>query len=207
MKYDAWEKLAHRYNNQWVQKYSLGPTRREVKKYVLPLLEKNNELKILDIGCGTGQLIKEISEHYSAVRYLGIDVAKNMIDIARRSNNGERIEFKNVSVDDFVCEEKFDIIICTHAFPYFPDKNAAMNKISSLCRKGGKVIIVSSSTNNLKDLIINMYVKIWTSKARYLSIAQMKSLFSSAGFVVKNVDVIRERAYMPTIALLYAEKE
>ena len=207
MKYDAWEKLAHRYNNQWVQKYSLGPTRREVKKYVLPLLEKNNELKILDIGCGTGQLIKEIGEHYSAVRYLGIDVAKNMIDIARRSNNGKRMEFKNVSVDDFVCEEKFDIIICTHAFPYFPNKNEAMNKISSLCQKGGKVIIVSSSTNNLKDLIINMYVKIWTSKARYLSIAQMKSLFSSAGFAVKNVDVIRERAYMPTIALLYAEKE
>ena len=207
MKYDAWEKLAHRYNNQWVQKYSLGPTRREVKKYVLPLLEKNNELKILDIGCGTGQLIKEIGEHYSAVRYLGIDVAKNMIDIARRSNNGKRMEFKNVSVDDFVCEEKFDIIICTHAFPYFPNKNEAMNKISSLCQKGGKVIIVSSSTNNLKDLIINMYVKIWTSKARYLSIAQMKSLFSSAGFAVKNVDVIRERAYMPTIALFYAEKE
>ena len=207
MKYDAWEKLAHRYNNQWVQKYSLGPTRREVKKYVLPLLEKNNELKILDIGCGTGQLIKEISEHYSTVRYLGIDVAKNMIDIARRSNNGERIEFKNVSIDDFVCEEKFDIIICTHAFPYFPHKNEAMNKISSLCQKGGRVIIVNSSTNNLKDLIINMYVKIWTSKARYLSIAQMKSLFSSAGFAVKNVDVIRERAYMPTIALLYAEKE
>ena len=82
-----------------------------------------------------------------------------------------------------------------------------MKKISQLCRKGGKVIIVSSSTNNLKDLVINMYVKIWTSKARYLSIAQMKSLFSSAGFAVKNVDVIRERAYMPTIALLYAEKE
>ena len=49
MKYEVWEKLAHKYNNLWVQKYSLGPTRREVKKIVLPLLEKNNELKILDI--------------------------------------------------------------------------------------------------------------------------------------------------------------
>ena len=69
------------------------------------------------------------------------------------------------------------------------------------------VIIVSSSTNNLKDLLANLIVKTRTSKARYLSIAQMKRLFASAGFEVMRVDVIRERAYMPTIALLCAEKK
>ena len=93
MKYEAWEKLAHRYNDQWVQKYSLRPTRREVKKLVLPLLEKNNDLKILDIGCGTGQLISEISEQFPFVDYLGIDVAKNMIGVAKENNSGERIRF------------------------------------------------------------------------------------------------------------------
>lgn len=207
MKYDAWEKLAHRYNDQWVQKYSLRPTRREVKKIVFPLLEQNNDLKILDIGCGTGQLVAEISDQYKSVDYLGIDVAKNMIDIAIQSNDCDRIKFKNISVDDFESEEKFDIIICTHAFPYFPDKAGAMLKMGSLCKKGGKVIIVSSSTNNLKDLLINLAVKTRTSRAKYLSIKQMKNLFSSAGFEVKNVDVIRERSYMPTIALFYAEKQ
>ena len=122
MKYEAWEKLAHRYNDQWVQKYSLRPTRREVKKLVLPLLEKNNDLKILDIGSGTGQLISEISEQFPFVDYLGIDVAKNMIGVAKENNSGERIRFMNVSVDDFSCSEKIVVIICTHAFPYFPDK-------------------------------------------------------------------------------------
>jgi ubiquinone/menaquinone biosynthesis C-methylase UbiE len=206
MKYDAWEKLAPKYNDQWVQKYSLRPTRREVKKIVLPLLEKDKDLKILDIGCGTGQLIKEISEQYGNVDYLGIDVAKNMINIARQSNGGERIRFVNVSIDDFVCDEQFDVIICTHAFPYFPDKEGAMSKMSSLCKQGGCVIMVSSSTNNPKDLFINLLVKTRTSRARYLSIAQMKHLFSSAGFEVDKVDVIREKAYMPTIALLCARK-
>ena len=206
MKYQAWEKLAHRYNDQWVQKYSLRPTRREVKKYVLPLLEKNKELKILDVGCGTGQLISEISELYPSVDYLGIDVAKNMIRVARESNRGAKIRFLNVSVDDFVCDEQFDVIICTHAFPYFPDKNAAARKMSDLCSMGGKIIIVSSSTNNLKDLFINLLVKTRTSKARYLSIAQMTRLLASVGVSVQSVDVIREKAYMPTIALLYAEK-
>lgn len=207
MHYDAWERLAPRYNTQWVQKYSLRPTRREVTKLVLPLLEENRDLKILDIGCGTGQLIGELSEQVGAVDYLGIDVAKNMIALARENNPGNTIRFMNVCVDDFVSDEEFDLILCTHAFPYFPNKRETMQKMYSLCKSGGKVILVSSSTNNIKDWFANLLVKFHTSKATYLSISQMTNLFTSAGFSVKSVDVIREKAYMPTIALFYAEKK
>ena len=206
MKYEVWEKLAHKYNNLWVQKYSLGPTRREVKKIVLPLLEKNNELKILDIGCGTGQLIKEISEHYNKVNYLGIDVAENMIDVAKKNNKGKNVKFKTSSIESFESNEKYDIIICTHAFPYFPNKQEMIKKMAGLCNKKGQVIIVNSSTNSLKDLIINFFLKATTSKAKYLSIDEMKKLFKSAKLKVKKIEVIRERFYMPTIALFHTER-
>ncbi|MGM9875292.1 MAG: class I SAM-dependent methyltransferase [Bacilli bacterium] len=207
MKYEVWEKLAHKYNNLWVQKYSLGPTRREVKKIVLPLLEKNKELKILDIGCGTGQLIKEISDKYKMVNYLGIDVAENMIDIAKKNNKGKNIKFKISSIETFDTVDRYDIIICTHAFPYFPNKEDMIKKIAGLCNKKGQVIIVNSSTNSLKDLIINFFLKATTSKARYLSIDNMKKLFKTAKLKVKNIEIIRERFYMPTIALFHTERE
>lgn len=207
MKYEVWEKLAHKYNNLWVQKYSLGPTRREVKKIVLPLLEKNKELKILDIGCGTGQLIKEISDKYKMVNYLGIDVAENMIDIAKKNNKGNNINFKISSIETFDTVDRYDIIICTHAFPYFPNKEDMIKKIAGLCNKKGQIIIVNSSTNSLKDLIINFFLKATTSKARYLSIDNMKKLFKTAKLKVKNIEIIRERFYMPTIALFHTERE
>lgn len=206
MKYEVWEKLAHKYNNLWVQKYSLGPTRREVKKIVLPLLEKNNELKILDIGCGTGQLIKEISDHYNKVNYLGIDVAENMIEVAKKNNKGKNVKFKTSSIESFESNDKYDIIICTHAFPYFPNKQEMIKKMAGLCNKKGQVIIVNSSTNSLKDLIINFFLKATTSKAKYLSIDEMKKLFKSAKLKVKQIEVIRERFYMPTIALFHTER-
>lgn len=206
MKYDVWEKLAHKYNKLWVQKYSLGPTRREVKKIILPLLEENKELKILDIGCGTGQLINEISELYNDVNYLGIDVAKNMIEIARKSNKNKNIKFMNSSIESFESNEKYDIIICTHAFPYFPDKQEMIKKMAELCNEKGQVIIVNSSTNNLKDLIINFFLKATTSKARYLSIDEMKELFKNAKLKVKKIEIIREKFYMPTIALFHTER-
>ena len=206
MKYEVWEKLAHKYNNLWVQKYSLGPTRREVKKIVLPLLEKNKELKILDIGCGTGQLIKEISDQYKMVNYLGIDVAENMIDIAKKNNKGKNIKFKTSSIETFESADKYDIIICTHAFPYFPNKEDMIKKMAGLCNKKGQVLLVNSSTNSLKDLIINFFLKSTTSKAKYLSIDEMKKLFKTAKLKVKNIGIIRERFYMPTIALFHTER-
>lgn len=206
MNYDVWERLAYKYNNLWVQKYSLGPTRREVLKIVLPLLKENTELKILDIGCGTGQLLKEIRAQYQSVHYLGIDVAANMIRVAKKSNHGKNINFKVCPIEKFKTAEKYDIIICTHAFPYFPKKEVMMKKITGMCKEKGQVIIVNSSTNSVKDLIINFFLKATTSKARYLSIEEMKSLFRTAGLKVIAIRIIREKRYMPTIALFHLER-
>ncbi len=206
MNYDVWQRLAHKYNRLWVQKYSLGPTRREVKNIVLPLIKVNPNLKILEIGCGTAQLIKEISLDNKEISYLGIDVASNMLEIAKKDNVADNIRFKNIAVEEFDTNEKFDLIICTHAFPYFPNKEAVMKKISSLCDKGAKVVIANASNNSLKDVIITFLLKATTSKASYLSIKDMKKLFDNAMFKCIDVKIIREKRYMPTIALFYLEK-
>ena len=64
MKYEVWENLAHKYNNLWVQKYSLGPTRREVLKIVNPLLEKNKSLKNRAISAITALCQYKITQKY-----------------------------------------------------------------------------------------------------------------------------------------------
>ena len=203
MRYEVWEKLAHKYNHLWVQKYSLGPTRREVKSIILPRLSENPEAKVLEIGCGTGQLIKEIGEVQKDVNYLGIDVAENMVEIAKESNHGQRMEFCVCPVEAFETKEKYDIIFCTHAFPYFPDKSAVIKKMAECCKEGGDIIIANSSTNTPKDFMINFFLKATTSEAKYLSVKKMKQLFGEAGLTVKEVRVIREKWYMPTIALFH----
>ena len=207
MKYEVWENLANKYNNLWVQKYSLGPTRREVLKIVVPLIKKNEKLIILDIGCGTGQLVYELSKRNENVNYLGIDVAHNMINVAKKNNlKDKNIKFKAIGIEKFNTKDKFDIIICTHAFPYFPNKEEILKKMYKMCNKGANVIIVNSSTNSLKDLIINFFLKATTSKAKYLSIDEMKKLFNKVKFNVKDIRIIRERKYMPTIALFHIER-
>ncbi|MDE6712431.1 MAG: methyltransferase domain-containing protein [Lachnospiraceae bacterium] len=206
MKYQKWENLAHKYNRLWVQKYSLGPTRREVLKIILPKLQADASLKLFEAGCGTGQLIQEIARQYPQINYLGIDAAQNMIELAKESAKGENIRFQTCPIESFADTEKYDIILCTHAFPYFPDKEETLCKFSDLCNLGATVIIVNSSTNSLKDLLINFFLKATTSKAGYLSVKEMKVLFQNAGLNLQEVKVIREKFYMPTIALFHLEK-
>ncbi|MCL2873384.1 MAG: methyltransferase domain-containing protein [Defluviitaleaceae bacterium] len=206
MNYTVWEKLAHKYNRLWVQKYSLRPTRREVRKIVLPLIKNNPKIKILEIGCGTGQFIKEISVKNGNISYFGIDAANNMIEIAKKDNKVKNIKFEKMSIEKYKTKETFDLIICTHAFPYFPEKRQMMKKISKLCNKGAKVIIANASNNNLKDKIITFLLKATTSKSQYLSIRDMSKLFDNASLKCIDIKIIKEKRYMPTIALFYLEK-
>jgi len=206
MRYEVWEKLAHKYNRLWVQKYSLGPTRREVKKIIIPLLKANSSLKILDIGCGTGQLISEVNREIKVGNYLGIDAARNMIAIAEAGNESN-LRFQCCPIENFAAEDKYDIVICTHSFPYFPDKDQVLEKIGRMCNKNAVLIIVNSSTNSLKDLIINFFLKATTSEARYLSVKETKRSLEEAGFDIIAVRVIRERFYMPTIALFHSKRK
>jgi len=205
---NVWEKLAHKYNHLWVQKYSLGPTRREVLKIVSPLIGSKEQVRILEVGCGTGQLIREISEKHGNIDYLGIDVAANMIEIAKRDNIADHLKFEVVaagSQSDCLSGE-FDLILCTHAFPYFPNKAEVITWMSMHSKQGATVIIANSSTNSLKDFMINFLLKATTSKAKYLSIKQMRVLYE-AHFALKEVRIIREKKYMPTIALFHLERK
>lgn len=204
MNYNVWEKLACKYNKLWVQKYSLGPTRKEVEKIIFPILDKNPKIKILEIGCGTGQLVSEIVAKYQNINYFGIDAANAMVEIAQKQN--KNLTFESIPIEKYETNENFDLIICTHAFPYFPEKEKTLKKISGFCNKGAKIIIANASCNSIKDKIITFFLKATTSKASYLSIEEMKKLFGKASLNCMNVKIIRERKYMPTIALFDLEK-
>ncbi len=76
-----WDFWAKYYNRLWVQKYSLTPTRVCVKNIIRNF--GTGEGNFLDMGCGTGQLIKEISEEFSFSNIVGIDLSKEMINRAK----------------------------------------------------------------------------------------------------------------------------
>ena len=90
---------------------------------------RNDELKILDVGCGLGFLSCVSAEFYKNARITGIDTFEHA-SLKRSSLEGvkentrilgflDRIDFKKVDVFRFTPAEKFDIIISNLVFHNF----------------------------------------------------------------------------------------
>jgi ubiquinone/menaquinone biosynthesis C-methylase UbiE len=202
-----WDYWADKYERLWVQKYSLSPTRRDILKEIRKIIKPNESYNILDMGCGTGQLIREMQEEFKAynIKYTGVDIASKMIEKAKEKDPNSN--YLNCSVDEFSVDgEQFDIIICTHSFPYYPDKEVAMEKFHNLLKADGHLLLAQASANTAYDHIAMFFVKFTTSKARYLSIKRMQAI-GEKYFKLLRVHKIKEKFYMPSICLFIYKKD
>ena len=194
-----WDKLASEYDKLWVQKYSLKPTRRELLKR-LSSYELSEEIRILDIGCGTAQLLGEVQKNFGLKYLYGIDKSKNMLNLAR--NKYKKLRFRHIDID--ICNlshfknMKFDIIICTHSFPYYKNKENVLDVVYNLLNENGIAIFAQASINNIYDKIAMTIIEATAEKADYLSRKDFEILASKSFFVEERF-LIKERFFMPSI--------
>jgi len=192
---NIWDFWGPRYSRLWVQKYSLKPTR----EYILNQLKLSRDQKILDIACGPGELIQEITNMEPDVNIMGVDFSKEMIKESKLKNPNAKhsiMDVKNVhTIDGY-----FDTIVCTHAFPYFKDTKKVMEDFYGLLKDDGNIYIGFASGNSIYDRLALFFVKFTTGPAKYLSHNDFKELIEPY-FVIEKRGVIKERFFMPTIAI------
>ncbi len=107
---------------------------------LLRMLDIGPEDSVLDVGCGTGAMLKELSQKTSG-RLVGIDPSSGMIEKAKQAAHDNNIRFYVASVEEFHPDEVFDAILCNSAFQWFPDPVAAVTSCKRVMRKGAKMAI------------------------------------------------------------------
>lgn len=203
----VWDFWADKYERLWVQKYSLEPSRRAIIKTIEPMLKEDRKYKLLDMGCGTGQMLRELQMCFQDfdIEYTGVDISTKMIDKCIERDSKTTYHVSNI--DDFKSNpEEYDFIICSHSFPYYQNKSRAIQKFHHLLKKDGVLFLVQASANSIYDNIVMFFVKFTTSKAQYLSIKGILSLATSS-FSRIGIIKIKERLYMPTICLFLLKKD
>lgn len=96
--------------------------------------------KVLDLGCGSGNnCLKAVQLGASYV--MGIDISKNMIELAEKVNANKKIEYKNLEMENISSiNQKFDVVTSSLAFHYIEDYNKLLKDIYKLLKTGGKLI-------------------------------------------------------------------
>lgn len=102
---------------------------------------------VLDLGCGTGLVGKEIEQFCSHL--VGIDLSNSMLDQARRKEVYDELIYTDI-VEFLSTEElNFDYFISADVFNYVGDLTEVFRLIKSRNRSGGKLVF--STEHNSKD--------------------------------------------------------
>ena len=198
---NIWDFWAKRYDKLWVQKYSLKPTRTKI----LNTLSHNlKEEKLLDLGSGPGELIYEIKSKYPDLQITGLDFSEGMIEVSKAKNPQVKHLVLNVN-DLHKVEEKYDLIISSHSIPYYKHPREVMANLHRLLEDKGQVHIAFASANSLYDKFILSLVKLTTGSATYYSDKRFRQIVDPY-FEVEGLQIIREKFFMPRIALYTLRK-
>jgi ubiquinone/menaquinone biosynthesis C-methylase UbiE len=112
-------------------------------------LPKNQNIDVLDIGCGNGALLKELSPRIGTG--VGIDLSSSIIERAKILNaNNENLSFKVIDGPHIPMEDQsLDLVISMLSFRYL-DWDPLMDEIKRVLKPGGKILILDMVTVPVK---------------------------------------------------------
>ena len=98
-----------------------------------------DNFSFLDLGCGNGWVVRNVTKNSLCSRAVGIDGAKQMI--AKAESSGGDAKYILADINSFNSDEKYDVIHSMEVLYYLKDPSIIVQKISeSWLNEGGRFI-------------------------------------------------------------------
>jgi ubiquinone/menaquinone biosynthesis C-methylase UbiE len=182
--YDEW--IANDFQDQYEVNWSI------LTKYVEPTL------RVLDVGCGPGDLSIRISRHCHEVQ--GVDVTPEMIRIAeeKAAFDPANVNFQQADACDLPFENyTFDTVMSVNALQAMVRPEMALMEMSRVLKPGGELLLITycygDSSLSDSESFIDWTIKygaqaVWQS----FKLTQLVDLLQTNGFEVVEADKIWE---------------
>jgi SAM-dependent methyltransferase len=116
---------------------------------MLDLLAPVRGERILDVGCGTGQLTAAIAE--AGAEVVGIDSSAAMVDQARA--NYPKLRFEQHDVRALPYEAEFDAVFSNAVLHWVHEADAAVRSIARALKPGGRFVAEFGGHGNTAALL------------------------------------------------------
>lgn len=107
---------------------------------LVDLVQHQENLRVLDLGSGTGKLTKYLHDTLAARETLGIDASDNMLQKARQYE-GNGLRFEPGRIEDNPGEGKFDVVFSNAALQWLTGHEALFQKLRDKLRPGGQLAV------------------------------------------------------------------
>lgn len=118
-------------------------------KGVAKLLQPQNGERVLDLGCGTGDLSYEISQ--SGADVTGIDASNTMIEKARCKYPD--ITFQVERAELFRTEEKYDAVFSNAALHWMKQAHKVIESVEQALLPGGRFVAEFGGKGNVQTIV------------------------------------------------------
>jgi ubiquinone/menaquinone biosynthesis C-methylase UbiE len=164
-------------------------TYRPVHDAVLERLVDVQPTVVLDLGCGTGQLTRRLTERFPDATVVGIDYSAGMLGEARSRvgtdamlvrADAQQLPFRSTSVD---------VVVCTESFHWYRDQTRALDGLASILRPGGRLVIASiASMTDVGESALRTLSSAGGQPIRALTARRLQRLLTDSNF-----DVVHQR--------------
>jgi ubiquinone/menaquinone biosynthesis C-methylase UbiE len=98
---------------------------------------------VLDVGCGTGYLLRLLAGRYpQATELTGIDPAPSMIRAAERAADDRRLRFTVGAAERLPYPgDAFDLVISTTSFDHWADQRTGLGECARILAPGGHLVL------------------------------------------------------------------
>jgi ubiquinone/menaquinone biosynthesis C-methylase UbiE len=138
---EQFDRRADSYDEGW-----LGEWHRLVaeRSAVMALSAMSLPARVLDVGCGTGMLLRDLATRLpGSVELIGVDPAPNMLAKARAATGGDgRVRYEHATAESLPFEAaSFDLVVSTLSFDHWSNQRAGLLECARVLRDEGRLVL------------------------------------------------------------------
>ena len=176
---DRFNRWAKTYDRHWMQRFLFG----RVQETALQLAaqEVPRAATILDVGCGTGRLLRSAALRFPGARLVGVDAAIEMVKQAEASlPAGIAIQFQQATAEELpLPDDEFDLVFSTLTFHHWHEQRRGIAEVARVLAPGGRWLLADFIVAGLMR-----YLRRILRLRQFPERAEVDSMLSAAGLGV-----------------------
>jgi ubiquinone/menaquinone biosynthesis C-methylase UbiE len=149
---DRFSRWARSYDRHWLQQVFFE----RVQRTVLDLAEEEvaRPGALLDVGCGTGRLLRSARARYPEARLVGVDPARGMVEQATAAAGGAQVTFQQAAAESLPFPDaQFDLVFSTMTFHHWHDQATGVAEVGRVLAPGGRWLLADFMASGLMEYV------------------------------------------------------
>ena len=155
---------------------------------LLALVERRPDMRVVDLGCGTGELTRELHETLRAKETTGVDNSKEMLAKAKPSGT---LRFELTGIESYTPPHPVDLIFSNAALHWVRDHEKLIARLAAFLAPHGQIAIqMPANDSHVSHSTAAEVAREFGVEPRHdplLDIAEYAALLFELGFKRQNV--------------------